>query len=74
MVIICNIYPESKGLKNIMRLETRYPLAFKLWSRAIRGEPRNLITPSAFSIEDAKSDDVVILMTYFFKMKLWFMG
>ena len=27
--------PEPKGLKNVMRLETRDPIAFKLWARAI---------------------------------------
>ena len=51
--------PEPKGLKNMMRLETLCLLSFKLWSRAIRGELRNLITRSTFLIEDAKPDDII---------------
>ena len=62
--------PEPKGLKNVMRLETRDPIAFKLWARAIRGELRNLITQGTFQIEDAKQDEVVIPTTYVFKIKL----
>ena len=62
--------PEPKGLQNVMRLEKCDPLAFKLWSRAIKDELRNLITQSTFSIEDSTNDDVVIPTTYVFKIKL----
>ena len=62
--------PEPKGLKNVLKLESRDPLAFKLWSRAIRAEIRNLISQGTFSIKDISRDDVVIPTICIFKIKL----
>ena len=46
------------------------PLAYKLWSRAIRAEINNLVTHGTFSLEEANKDEFVIPTTLVFKVKL----
>ena len=63
------IFAQAKRVKKCNSLRKTCLLAFKLWSLAIRGKLRNLITQSTFSIEDAKPNDVITPTTYVFKIK-----
>ena len=48
--------PEPKGLCTILKLKQKDPTAFKLWSRAIRAEIKNLITQGTFVIENPEKE------------------
>ena len=61
--------PEPRGIRSILRLKKTDPLAFKLWSRAIKAEVRCLINLNTFKIEDPKNNEPVIPTLEVMKVK-----
>ena len=57
---LCNPHlfiPEPNGLRTILTLKQKDLRAYKLWSRAICVESKNLITQGTFAIADSETDD-----------------
>ena len=61
--------PEPRGIRAIMRLKKTDPLAYKLWTRAIKKEVKVLINHGTFKIEDPKNNEPVIPTLEVMKVK-----
>ena len=61
---------EPKGLCNILKLKQKDPTVFKLWSRTIRAELKNLISRGTFAIESPERKEKIIPTTLVLKVKL----
>ena len=66
--------PEPKGLHTILKFKQKDPVVFKLWSRAIQAELKNLITQGTFAIVNSEKEDRIIPTTLVLKVKLTLEG
>ena len=62
--------PKPKGIRAVLRMQHTDPTAFKLWTRAIKAEIKNLISQGTFKLEKASDDNFSIPTTLVFKVKL----